>query len=398
MLLFLISCFSVILVSKSFFRPFGTWKRDMRMQASPWFLGEVSRFLISWSARSKAARGFLHFLTSSLKKNGNGKAENVMVEGLEGEEYTLLDLPDLALECILERLSPFQLCSMAAVCRSLSERCSSDHLWEKHMKQKWGRLVGNAAYQQWQCYIASRNRAKLQESKRGKGLLGYFSIFSDKMWNNRSRENEIVTEQRNSLPVDSVKAWYLAIETGKLRFPAQVYNRENGQVGFMLSCYDAELSYDSSTDTFIARYSAPGRRPTIEDNIEWNRIRAPAVDVPAHVLHVSDCLHDLKPGDHIEVQWRRNRDFPYGWWYGVVGHLESCTGQESHCQCHLNDSVVLEFKQYAPSSRWRQTIVNRRDHREVGNGADGFYGGIRKLCNENEISTWKSLWPTSTLE
>lgn len=59
------------------------------------------------------------------------------------------------------------------------------------------------------------------------------------------------------------------------------------------------------------RYLANGRQ-TIEDNIDWNRLRAPAVDTPAHVLHVSDCLDDLKPGDHIEVQWRRNEDFPYG--------------------------------------------------------------------------------------
>lgn len=28
---------------------------------------------------------------------------------------------------------------------------------------------------------------------------------------------------------------------------------QNGHVGFMLSCYDAELSYDSRTDTFQAR-------------------------------------------------------------------------------------------------------------------------------------------------
>jgi len=29
---------------------------------------------------------------------------------------------------------------------------------------------------------------------------------------------------------------------------------QNGHVGFMLSCYDAELSYDTHTDTFQARY------------------------------------------------------------------------------------------------------------------------------------------------
>ncbi|KAK3004304.1 hypothetical protein RJ639_018666 [Escallonia herrerae] len=167
-------------------------------------------------------------------------------------------------------------------------------------------------------------------------------------------------------------AWYLSLEGGKFLFPAQVYNRENGNVGFMLSCYDAELSYDSNTDTFKARYSSHGR-PTVEDNIEWSRLRAPAVDTPAHVLHVSDCLNELRPGDHIEIQWRRNKDFPY-------------------------DTVVLEFKQYMLTSRWRQVEINRKEHREVGDEADGFYGGIRKLHHEEDILTWKRLWPTQIVE
>lgn len=33
---------------------------------------------------------------------------------------------------------------------------------------------------------------------------------------------------------------------------------QNGNVGFMLSCYDAQLSYDSGTDTFQARYNKNG--------------------------------------------------------------------------------------------------------------------------------------------
>lgn len=60
--------------------------------------------------------------------------------------------------------------------------------------------------------------------------------------------------------------------------------------------------------------------------------------------------------------------------------------------------VALEFNQYTPGSRWRNTTVNRKDHREEGNGADGFYGGIRKLYTLGEISTWKRLWPTDVLE
>lgn len=117
------------------------------------------------------------------------------------------------------------------------------------------------------------------------------------------------------------------------------------------------------------RYPPHGQRATQpEEGVKWDRLRAPLLDAPAHDLHVSDCLHDLRPGDHIEIQWRRNKEFPYGvcvqilapfntiakfsvviymesanlcfvffgfagWWYGVVGHLESCDGEERHCRC-----------------------------------------------------------------
>lgn len=62
------------------------------------------------------------------------------------------------------------------------------------------------------------------------------------------------------------------------------------------------------------------------------------------------------------------------------------------------DTVTLEFSQYTPGSRWRQVTINRKDHREEGDEADGFYGGIRKLYNEEEIARWKRLWPTQVLE
>lgn len=46
--------------------------------------------------------------------------------------------------------------------------------------------------------------------------------------------------------------------------------------------------------------------------MQWSRIRAPPVSTPPHDLHASDCLDDLRPGDHFEIQWRKNKDFPYG--------------------------------------------------------------------------------------
>uniref|UniRef100_A0A453FRC9 Uncharacterized protein n=1 Tax=Aegilops tauschii subsp. strangulata TaxID=200361 RepID=A0A453FRC9_AEGTS len=108
--------------------------------------------------------------------------------------------------------------------------------------------------------------------------------------------------------------WYRALECGDFWFPAQVYNREqDGHVGFLLSCYDAHLRYDRRTDTFTARYPPHGRKPAKEEEgVQWCRVRAAPLSTPAQDLHASGCLEDLRPGDHFEIQWRKNKDFPYG--------------------------------------------------------------------------------------
>ncbi|KAB1222186.1 hypothetical protein CJ030_MR2G023449 [Morella rubra] len=390
MLYFLISCVSFILLSKSLtHKPLPPWKGEL----PPWSWGELSSFLVSWLKKKMLATSCFQVPRfMPLKKIGlSSKEENVEAD----EDISLLDLPDLALESILDRLSPSGLCSMAAVCRSLRDKCRSDHLWEKHMKRKWGGLIGDSAYREWQLNLASRKRSTLlDQSKKKLFLESFFGVWPFSWFKPKLESSG---KSRSYLPVDSIMAWYLSLESGKLWFPAQVYNRENGHVGFMLSCYDAQLSYDSPTDTFRARYSPHGRRTT-EENIQWDRLRAPPVNTPPHVLHVPDCLNDLKSGDHIEIQWRRNKEFPYGWWYAVIGHLEQCDGNENRCRCHFSDVVILEFNQYTPGSRWRRMVINRKDHREAGNEADGFYGGIRKLYNKEEITMWKRLWPTQILE
>lgn len=63
----------------------------------------------------------------------------------------------------------------------------------------------------------------------------------------------------------------------------------------------------------MSRYPPHGRRAsTIETGVTWARLRAPLVDLSPHDLHVSGLLNELQPGDHIEIQWRRNKEFPYG--------------------------------------------------------------------------------------
>ncbi|XP_044478696.1 F-box protein At2g26850-like [Mangifera indica] len=393
MLFFLISCFSFILLSKSLsFKPYPPMI-SVRGLLSPWFWKGISSFLVSWLQKGQLAIGFHQVLKiMPLKKMNLGSSKPEIVPE---EKLSLLDLPELTLECILEKLSPSGLCIMAGVCSSLRDRCTSDHLWEKHMKQKWGKLIGDSAYREWQWHIVSNKRASLKNQTKQKDFFTSLYTLLPFNWIRAKIENN--SEPRSSPPVDSIMTWYVSLESGKFWFPAQVYNRENGHAGFMLSCYDAQLSYDSRTNTFRARYSNLRSR-TVEENISWDRIRAPPTDTPSNVLHISDCLDDLKPGDHIEIQWRSNKEFPYGWWYGVIGHLESCDRNENHCHCHYSDMVALEFNQYPAGSQWRQTMINRKEHREVGNEGDGFYGGIRKLYKEEERAMWKSLWPARTLD
>ncbi|XP_073040561.1 F-box protein At2g32560-like [Primulina eburnea] len=390
---FITCCLSFILLNQSLaLKPLPPWACDMRL-LSLWFWKDLHFFPIT-----KSIKNILFLLFSSRmslrKKNFLLKAENCEMKS----DMSVLDLPDLVLECILEKLPPEGLCKMACVCTYLRERCMSGHLWEKHMKNKWARIIGPAAYREWQWHIASRKGSVFfNQGKQKGGLMGYLAHLWPLALIRSSSSN--VTKKKNLPQVDSIMSWYIALESGQFCFPAQVYNRENGHVGFVLSCYDAELSYDQQTDTFQARYPPHGRRASaLEAGVTWDRLRAPPVDTSPHELHISECLNDIQPGDHIEIQWRRNKEFPYGWWYGVVGHLETCDRNANHCQCQNSDTLVLEFNQYTRGSRWRQTALSRKDHREEGNQADGFYGGIRKLCSNEEISVWRKLWPAEVLE
>ncbi|GAB4851761.1 hypothetical protein Ancab_031162 [Ancistrocladus abbreviatus] len=392
------SCFllaillSFLLVLKSYFvKPLVSKLSEMGL-VFPMFWVRLSNSLVACMEKMRKCVIFsiLEFLVL-LKGHSGAPVESVG----EGVEVSLLDLPELALECILEQLSPAELCSMAGACRYLRDKCRSDRLWQKHMEKKWGRVIGKAAHREWHWHISNNKRRSFIGGSKNEGILGFIlsvlplSLVRFLLHDERKCEG--------SLPVDSIMAWYLSLEIGQFWFPAQVYNRENGHAGFMMSCYDAELCYNSTTNTFQARYSPHGRH-IMEENISWDRLRAPPVDTSAYVLHGSECLDGLKPGDHFEIQWRRNKEYPYGWWYGVVGHLESCDRNENNCTCHDSDIVMLEFNQYHPDSRWRRTTVNRKCHHEEGNEADGFYGGIRKLYKEEEIAAWKSIWPTKVLD
>ncbi|KAJ1435996.1 F-box-like domain superfamily [Sesbania bispinosa] len=303
----------------------------------------------------------------------------------QGHNISLLDLPEMTLDFILKLLSPIELCRMSEVCTFLRDKCQSNHLWEEHMKQKWGRVIGDVVYKEWQLHITAAkegNNLLNQRTNLSSGSLGSFtgdwpnlylaSYLEDCCLLNGQRSNHFMM------------SLYFSLQSGRFWFPAQVYK------GLMI--HYALVSYDSESNTFQARYRCGGWR-FLGKNLEWDMVRAPAVDSPPYVMHVSDCLDKLKPGDHIEIQWRGNTQVPYDWWYAVIGHLDSCNENENYCQCHRSDTFMVEFKQYREGSHMRRITLSRNNYGEqCDRVGGGFYGGIRKLHNQDEIETWNKLF------
>ncbi|XP_027934575.1 F-box protein At2g32560-like [Vigna unguiculata] len=151
---------------------------------------------------------------------------------------------------------------------------------------------------------------------------------------------------------------------------------------------NALVNYDSRSNTFQAR-DQNGSWKLIGKNIEWDMVRAPSLQISPYLLHVSHSLQNLKPEDHIEIQWRPNAQSPYDWFYGVIGHLESCN--ENCCECVYSDTLIVEFRQFPKVSNLRRIKLCRRKKEDQNDGIGGYCGGIRKLENEDEIKKWNNL-------
>lgn len=146
MLFFLITCVSFIFFYNNLpLKPLPQWASEIRL-VSLWFWKDLSFLPISNFLKTITSFHFIQIPSkmSMKKRNPTSKVENFDESTTEENEICLLDLPELVLESILERLRPDGLCSMAGVCSALRDRCTSDRLWERHMKRKWGRVIGPA--------------------------------------------------------------------------------------------------------------------------------------------------------------------------------------------------------------------------------------------------------------
>ncbi|XP_057825804.2 F-box protein At2g26850 isoform X1 [Cryptomeria japonica] len=271
----------------------------------------------------------------------------------------LLDLPEFVLESILRRLSPYHLCQLAQTSKDLRKRCRRDEIWEPLYKERWGKIAGMNAFDLWRRLLFQRD-SWILESK----LIKAVPVI---------RPNEVFVNL------------YWQLECGEFWFPGQVF-RQQGHAGFE-ACYDAILEYDRNSDTFRARYLSRSAS-NIVNGISWERIRKPPVMTSPSELYIPDVLNELRPGDHIEIQWRMNQNWPYEWWYAIVGHADNCISENQNCSCHLDEMFWIEFRQYPVGSTWRRFQIRRNRATEVGSASDGFYGGIRKLTNMEDINAW----------
>lgn len=232
MLFIFVTCFSFIFFLRYSLpiKPLPPWSSEMRL-ISFYFWKDLSilfpfaklfkNILLSPKAAKK------HFSNTHVSTSNNN--QSMLIEGM-----SVLDLPNLALECILERLEPDGLCKMACVCTYLRDMCLSDHLWENHMKKRWGRIIGQAAYKQWHLHISTKKESSyFLAGDKGRGLLiGYLSklwpimLIRPKLTSFDDHDDSKMMNLSSQLPIDSIVSCYRALETGKFWFPAQVFNRE----------------------------------------------------------------------------------------------------------------------------------------------------------------------------
>jgi hypothetical protein len=221
--------FTLLLVARaSYYKP---WKlaRELGLVALL-----LARELLSHSASAAAAgRNARKMPPSKARAAREQQAPPALLaQEADDDALPLLDLPELALDRVLEELSPASLAAMACVCAGLRDRCSMDGLWARHVRGKWGRVLGAAARREWEAELADRAAAAAcpRPSRRRSwadslACAWPFSWVGCR-WAKEGTADPSVHQQAAPPPADTVAAWYRSLECGEFWFPAQVYNRE----------------------------------------------------------------------------------------------------------------------------------------------------------------------------
>ncbi|CAJ1360724.1 unnamed protein product [Effrenium voratum] len=177
----------------------------------------------------------------------------------------------------------------------------------------------------------------------------------------------------------------------------EIFDREK-KVGFCMSAMTAKVSWEQKTRCYVASYVSashvvPERIPTSE----VHRLRfcppnvrdqlqpelAPPRVSEIYAFRVYAGLEGLQVGRGVELQWKMQVGSPFGWWHGVVEHVE---------RKGATAAVTLTFGHFPQHSRWYRLRVVVGDGVMRRCGIGGYHGGIRS-CTAAEEKHWMRFFP-----
>lgn len=165
------------------------------------------------------------------------------------------------------------------------------------------------------------------------------------------------------------KTWFEHARNIMMRwtYPMEVYDRENNAMIFKLSVFYADVHY--ANYGFIAHYLADSRCNLLEKFRDDSHLRQ---CVYHNVYFVAPFpAKGFVEGELVEMQWRYNPEWCFGWW---IGYVLSISASE----------IVVDFPHFSRTSRWR----NVRTAIKCGKFVEAFHdgassGAIRKLSKDH---------------
>ncbi|CAJ1380785.1 unnamed protein product [Effrenium voratum] len=203
-----------------------------------------------------------------------------------------------------------------------------------------------------------------------------------------------------ALCYNQAKDWEILFQQtvhGRREEILEIFDREK-KVGFCMSAMTAKVSWEQKTRCYVASYVSashvvPERIPTSE----VHRLRfcppnvrdqlqpelAPPRVSEIYAFRVYAGLEGLQVGRGVELQWKMQVGSPFGWWHGVVEHVE---------RKGATAAVTLTFGHFPQHSRWYRLRVVVGDGVMRRCGIGGYHGGIRS-CTAAEEKHWMRFFP-----
>lgn len=197
----------------------------------------------------------------------------------------------------------------------------------------------------------------------------------------------------------------------------EIFDREKKQ-GFCMAAMTAQVHYDGPKKSFMATYlSAAAVPPEAIAESESFRLRFcrqavrdqlserneeimffKSESLPGHPGRArQDCYpyrvhtgnQSFAVGDAVELQWKMQEASPFGWWFGELEFVRSCT------ETGLTTATVL-FKHFPSHTKWYRLQVVFGDAKIRLCDFGGYTGGFVRV-DAAETSHWMRFFPKEPL-